>query len=460
MDGNPSDNNSEELPACTSHVCDKDDDIYKLECGTCKRLVHYRCTQLPLYQLQLFVTKYYRGYKCVNCIDVQKYLADLLPEQEAEQNHYKILAELAIAQAGLKQKEEEHNAEKIKTSKFAVKLKCLQTDLKKQTDSAKKYRIEVKQLQIKIDQYEQSLGDSHLGEKKLNNTINNLQNELEEQQEKFESYEDSELYLKAQISKHKKDLKNQEEMFNEAGNPEYDKFANLEQSMNIKLDILGKTLHDSLTKQMEDNGNTLRELLSHQLSNKLNEVTKTYAQSITNDQGSETMVPTPVQDIRSIMQEQNNQRLVEENDQKTRSCNIIVHRVEEPTSDDKDQAKKSDEEFFSSLRESIGVDVTVKSISRIGKLDRCKKRPIKVVLQSEVDKNKIMQNLKNLKDKAEYKNISVSEDYTVAERESIRKIAEEVKDKNSQEPADSRYIYKIRGTPKNGLHMKRFLKRV
>ena len=47
-------------------------------------------------------------------------------------------------------------------------------------------------------------------------------------------------------------------MFNEAGNPDYDKFANLEQSMNNKLDILGNNLRDLLSKQLEDNGKTLR----------------------------------------------------------------------------------------------------------------------------------------------------------------------------------------------------------
>ena len=38
--------------------------------------------------------------------------------------------------------------------------------------------------------------------------------------------------------------------------------------------------------------------------------------------------------------------------------------------------------------------------------------------------------------------------------------SDEVKNKNANELDDSRYVYKLRGTPKNGLQVKRFLKRV
>ena len=71
-----------------------------------------------------------------------------------------------------------------------------------------------------------------------------------------------------------------------------------------------------------------------------------------------------------------------------------------------------------------------------------------------------MKNLKNLKGNELYKGISITEDYKVAEREMIRKMSEEIKTQNSQELPNSKYVYKLRGTPKHGLQMKRFLKRV
>ena len=110
----------------------------------------------------------------------------------------------------------------------------------------------------------------------------------------------------------------------------------------------------------------------------------------------------------------------------------------ESTSENNKDAKISDEGFFTSLLETIGVAVTVKSVSRIGKLGRAKKRPIKVYLGSEVGKINIMKNLKNLKGNELYKGISITEDYTVAEREMIRKMSGEIKTKNSQELPNSK----------------------
>ena len=147
------------------------------------------------------------------------------------------------------------------------------------------------------------------------------------------------------------------------------------------------------------------------------------------------------------MENQKNQQLVEENDQTARFCNIIIHGVVESTSENNNDAKISDEGFFTSLLEIIGIAVTAKSISRIGKLDRAKKRPIKVYLGSEAGKINIM-NLKNLKGNELYKGINITEDYTVAEREMIRKMSEEIKTKNSQELPNSKYVYKLHGTPK------------
>ena len=69
-----------------------------------------------------------------------------------------------------------------------------------------------------------------------------------------------------------------------------------------------------------------------------------------------------------------------------------------------------------------------------------------------------MLNLKHLKGKDSFKNISVTEDYTVLERKMIQAKKTEVRAKNAQEPEDSEYIFKLRGTPKNGLQVRRFKK--
>ena len=88
-----------------------------------------------------------------------------------------------------------------------------------------------------------------------------------------------------------------------------------------------------------------------------------------------------------------------------------------------------------------------------------KRRPLKLSLNTEEDKNKIMDNLRNLKDNESYYGLSVTHDYTMAERQLIKEKANEAKAKNSKEPENSIYCWRIRGTPKNGLILKRLLKK-
>ena len=54
--------------ACTLDGWTTDTTNYMLECSNCKRLTHYACTKLPAYQIQLFLLKGYRLYKCSVCV--------------------------------------------------------------------------------------------------------------------------------------------------------------------------------------------------------------------------------------------------------------------------------------------------------------------------------------------------------------------------------------------------------
>ena len=49
-----------------------------------------------------------------------------------------------------------------------------------------------------------------------------------------------------------------------------------------------------------------------------------------------------------------------------------------------------------------------------------------------------------------FKKISVTDDYTMMEREEIRKMVKEANNKMESDN-DGKYIYKVRGSPKNGL---------
>jgi hypothetical protein len=70
------------LETCTTKECVDDSDLHKLQCTTCKRRVHYKCTMLPLYQLQRYLTfgNNYCKYICVTCIEVPDDLRTILPK--------------------------------------------------------------------------------------------------------------------------------------------------------------------------------------------------------------------------------------------------------------------------------------------------------------------------------------------------------------------------------------------
>ena len=134
--------------------------------------------------------------------------------------------------------------------------------------------------------------------------------------------------------------------------------------------------------------------------------------------------------------------------------------MDEPSSTEKNEANKEDEEFIRYFFGAILLRVTTfKSVSRIGKTDSTKKRPIKVIMNNEEDKHMVMANLRNLKDKDSFRGISVTDDYTVAERQIIKEYADKAKAKNDQESSESKHVWRVRGTRKNGLQLKKLLKR-
>ena len=57
----------------------------------------------------------------------------------------------------------------------------------------------------------------------------------------------------------------------------------------------------------------------------------------------------------------------------------------------------------------------------------------------------------------EYKTISVTEDYTIIERRMIKDWSDKTKEKNKNESPNSKFVWRVRGNPKNWLRLKRFL---
>ena len=163
-------------------------------------------------------------------------------------------------------------------------------------------------------------------------------------------------------------------------------------------------------------------------------------------------------DFRAIMEETKNAELIEVKEKKLRLKNLVIHGVEEPSNDNKDDAIKSDDIYINNFIATLKVTSTVKSASRISLPAQDKNRPIKAVINTVEERNRILSNLRNLKGIPEYKTISVTKDYTITERQMIKDWSDKAKEKNKNELPDSKFIWKVWGFPKNGLRLKRFLK--
>ena len=65
---------------CNEVKCIDDEDQYKFECIKCKKLFHYRCTNLPTYQIAHFLTTNYRRYICINCTKIPEYVTGVMKD--------------------------------------------------------------------------------------------------------------------------------------------------------------------------------------------------------------------------------------------------------------------------------------------------------------------------------------------------------------------------------------------
>ena len=161
------------------------------------------------------------------------------------------------------------------------------------------------------------------------------------------------------------------------------------------------------------------------------------------------------------MREERNELLAEEAEKKQRAINFIIHGVVEANGDET-ATKQHDTATVDSLMSDLGVDTGYKSLHRLGTRNENaahQKRPIKVVMNREEDTNLVMASLKKLKDKETYKGISITHDHTRKQRETITEYVNKAKEANANEPTDSVWEWKARGTPKNGMQLKKFRKR-
>ena len=313
--------------ACTATKCTSDKDEDRLQCRKCKRYVHYECTQLPLYQLQIFVTTYNEQYTCQNCVRITRSLSNKV----GKTTHH------------MMQRELEHK------------------------DSV-------------IEKLTKELN-------KLNNPSNNheiIKNELE-------------TLLAGKIA-----------------------------------DLEAKT-RKIIKEEIKQTRNLVTESLQMPSKATYAEMTKMHRES-----------------LKSVVKEQKEEDKREERDIASRKHNIIIHGLIEPDTDSIEEDQEEDRSEIEEILDEINIRDIKLTHHRIGKKHdrRGKRRPIKIILQSMNEKDRILNNLYKLK-KYRRESISITDDFTINERKRIKEMHEQAKKMNTEHDGD--FIWRVRGNPRTSL---------
>ena len=425
---------------CTNTNCINDTDQQKLLCGSCKRRVHLRCTLLPPYQIERFLTfgKYYNTFICVNCVEVPDYLLEIdAREQKLTKDKYEeelkrsnnFKDEILSLNELIRNKETE-------LQELKQKLHMI-TDTEDLTSNTSKRKQ--KKRKINEDKSEED-GVNEIESHTTNEEIEKLKKEKETLNERLNEREtvlDETLQRLAAVNDTPTTTSNENKQL----------INHIEKSINDQISNMQVNLFSMIDEKIKSTWKNTEHSPSYASVTQGDKIAEDTSQGVRHHK----IKPT-IENFRTIMMKTKNEELAEQKDKKERACNIIMHGKEDGDN------KQEDVSFVNTLLQTVGGNITPKSIIRLGRYDTNRKRPIKVILQNEENKDKIMDNLRNLKDKDEYKGISITEDYTVSEREIIKEYSDKAKEKNSLEPENTNYIWRVRGTPKNGLTLKRFMK--
>ena len=227
----------------------------------------------------------------------------------------------------------------------------------------------------------------------------------------------------------------------------------------------------SLEKMISDKVSKIEENLMGLLTTKLGENKKEI--SALND-NLQSRVPTPAEpstqsetsktwssvvagesnNLKSVIRDARNDEKIEHQEKVRRSKNLIIHGAEEIGADE-EEIKNEDTVYVKEIFNKIGLKYTPTNVSRLGKSDS-KMRPIKVVMKTTKEKNRIMDNLYHLKGTERFfGKISIKDDYTIGERDEIRLLTERAKQQGTQNPER---VFKVRGNSKNGWRIVSYLR--
>ena len=95
---------------CTELRCVKDTEQMRIECQKCSRTVHYACTRLPAYQLNMFLNKGYRKYVCRTCcspaLDLDKRMQEQAERIKSTENQTNNRKEIEASERLIRMKDD------------------------------------------------------------------------------------------------------------------------------------------------------------------------------------------------------------------------------------------------------------------------------------------------------------------------------------------------------------------
>jgi hypothetical protein len=145
------------------------------------------------------------------------------------------------------------------------------------------------------------------------------------------------------------------------------------------------------------------------------------------------------------------QQIDEEKDREKKRQNIIIYRAAESQASGPEARNREDVEFCRALvQDVLEIDCAngdIISVRRLGKREEGTYRPMLVSFKTAGVKSQVMESLAKLADAEDrYRSLSITHDMTQKEREEVKKLVAEAKEKQTNDPSGE-YVYRVRGYP-------------
>ena len=480
---------------CTVAQCNKAADSRMVACNNCERYTHFSCTQLPPYQISMFMTKGYRRYVCEDCyvrqngevhsdyhephdtgtspaketqtVSAWKAWDDLnqlykkcesereqmASEKDATEREMKRAIEdlgkqLALTRNELNRVNDSQTVQKNENQMINERLQAEKRECESQRKKVSTLEEEAKNLEQRLRTQGHILSNER--KKRASNAEENQGTEvlsLKTQLENMQLLLDKKTKEALTLAEENKKLRMQQDGKKKTCSPENDgvqKLENIEALLNKRLDKIENSIDSIISKKL---GESIKEVT--QIGAKIDDAITNNKKSFAEISGGDV-----TNSLTTAFRNSKNEAMVQEKEREKRSANLIIYGINESSDG---EIKEHDQNFIAALLDKIGVAQRPKQLFRLGAQAEGKTRPVKLVMATEADKDTIMARLGNLKNAEDvYRKVSVRDDYTLEERELVREYVKKAEAKNA---AENTQEWKVRGTPKTGLKVVRITKR-